>query len=363
MKITTARTVLLLLAAMLLGAGIAGGIGRFHASSTIPSGAVAWHGSVLVLGTFGTLILLVRSVSNEAKWLLIGPALSAGAAVLALCSTSAYVVGTLFLLSGASLLLAIELNVRKTRRTFAALHMQAGALAWIVAAAMILTSSSAITLLPWLSAFLIFSILGERMNLGKVAFKKHASRDAHLLLIFALVSLVIVVLSPPFSHTLFGVSMVGYGLWMLRMDASRRMRQTATARFMSSGVIIAFLWLIVSGIIWIANTLWGVLFDARIHVLMLGFVVGMVMAHAPTILGTITKLRLSHRRSFYLPLGLLHVGVCLRLFGDLLNRRMLVRGGADLTSCALIIFVLVTFYCLLRARARSQNELRQNASA
>ena len=73
---------------------------------------------------------------------------------------------------------------------------------------------------------------------------------------------------------------------------------------------------------------------------MLGFALSMVMAHAPIILPAVLRRPLPYRPILWIPLGLLHIGLMLRvLTGDLLQLTVLWQIGGVITVAALFVFV------------------------
>ena len=75
-----------------------------------------------------------------------------------------------------------------------------------------------------------------------------------------------------------------------------------------------------------------------LHALGLGFIVSMMMAHAPVILPALTRVRLRFGAWFYAPVALLHASLALRLLLGMDD--LLLRGvGALLNAVALLVFV------------------------
>ena len=93
--------------------------------------------------------------------------------------------------------------------------------------------------------------------------------------------------------------------------------------------------------------------DAAMHALGLGFIVSMVMGHAPVILPAVTGLRLDFAPALYAPLVLLHVSLALRLIAD--APRPL---GATLNAAALDFFALTMAALVLRKRTARQATAR-----
>lgn len=97
----------------------------------------------------------------------------------------------------------------------------------------------------------------------------------------------------------------------------------------------------------------GVLYDAMLHAIFLGFVMSMVFAHAPIIFPAVLGVAMPYRRRFYLHVAVLHLSLVLRLLGDLVDSlgRWRVWGGL-LNAVALLLFVANTVSSVAMSRAR-----------
>jgi hypothetical protein len=83
----------------------------------------------------------------------------------------------------------------------------------------------------------------------------------------------------------------------------------------------------------------GLVHDAMLHAVFLGFVVSMVFAHAPVIFPAVLGLPLAYRPAFYLHVGVMYVSLILRVVGDLVDSlgRWRVWGGF-FNAFALLLF-------------------------
>ena len=101
--------------------------------------------------------------------------------------------------------------------------------------------------------------------------------------------------------------------------ARRTVRGTGLPRFMAVAMLGSFTWLAVAGGIWLVAgpTTSGPRYDALLHAVFLGFVMSMVMAHAPVILPAVLRRPLPYRPVMYAPLALLHASLLVRVgIGD-----------------------------------------------
>ena len=81
------------------------------------------------------------------------------------------------------------------------------------------------------------------------------------------------------------------------------------ARYMAVCLLGGYAWLAVGGIAWAATALGLPARDVALHALGLGFVVSMMMGHAPVILPAIARVKLLFGFFFYLPLAALHLSL------------------------------------------------------
>ena len=89
-----------------------------------------------------------------------------------------------------------------------------------------------------------------------------------------------------------------------------------------------------------------------LHALFLGFVMSMVFGHAPVILPSVLRVPLPYRPIFYLHLGLLHLGLLLRVAGgDLAGSAEAWHWGGVLNVIALLVFILASAATAVRAWA------------
>jgi len=138
---------------------------------------------------------------------------------------------------------------------------------------------------------------------------------------------------------LFGAGLVLLSAWLFAHDiASRTIRTTGLSRYMAACLLLGYGWLAVAGIGWIGLAVGRPWRDMALHALGLGFVVSMMMAHAPVILPALTRVRLRFGAWFYVPVALLHASLAMRLLlgmDDLLRRGV----GALLNAVALLVFI------------------------
>ena len=338
----------------LLAAGIASlGVGAWLGLARIgwalplpwPDQLIA-HGPLMVCGFLGTLISLERAVGLGARWAYAAPVLAAAGAVL--LDAGQFGPAGAMLMTGASLVVvAIFVVICRRESSLFALTMGAGALAWCAGIALWLAGFAIYRVVFWWIAFLVLTIAGERLELNRLLRPTPLVRAAFA----AATALVCAGAIAGLRVESLGVRILGGGLlatavWLARNDVARRtIRQHGLTRFMAVALLGGYVWLAIGGILGIANAPAspGVLYDAMLHAVFLGFVLSMVFAHAPVIFPAILGAPLRYRPAFYAHVALLHASLALRLTGDLVDdlARWRVWGGL-LNAVSLALFLANT---------------------
>ena len=155
---------------------------------------------------------------------------------------------------------------------------------------------------------------------------------------------------------LAGAGMLAQAAWLARNDVARRtIHMGGVTRFMAVALLAGYCWLAVAGVLWLhyGDLLgFGFTYDAMLHTVFLGFVFSMVFAHAPVIVPAVLGVALPYRRAMYAPLVLLHVGVVLRVVGDLSENVTAWRWGGVLDEAAILAFLAIAVATGATARRR-----------
>jgi len=311
------------------------------------------HGPLMVLGFVGTLVALERAVAVRRPVLLAAPAFL-GLGGLALLSSAPLAVGQAAQLVGGLTLAAVYVVVWR-RRPDAATAVQAlGAVHAIAASALWLAGVPVPYLVPFLSGFLVLTVAGERLELMRVAAADPRAEEAVWALACAwAVAATLSLLWPALGWTLLGAVLLGLVGVLAAHDVARRtVRGTGLPRFMACAMLAGYAWLAVAGAVWLVSgpVLAGPAYDATLHAVFLGFVLSMVMAHAPVILPAVLRRPLPYRPAMYAPLALLHATLVLRvLVGDARGVDVAVQVGGVGNVVALLAFALVAAGSVLQA--------------
>lgn len=357
------RFPLVVLGVLSLLAGLWGGLLLLGLHVPTLHGATAdEHGPLMALGFLGTVISLERAVALRRPWGFAAPvAAGAGGVVLLLGLPEAAGWALLCLAAVVFVLMyAVLLTVAP------ALHlavMAAGGVCWYVTTVLWFGGWSISRLVPWLAGFLVLTILGERLELARVALLTRASIRAFTAsgALFA-AGLILTVLPglAPTGTRVAGAGLVALALWGAAYDVARRTVKIAgVTRFMACCLLAGYTWLCSAGIIWLAAGDLGdvgvhqAVYDAALHAVFLGFVMSMIFGHAPVIVPAVLGVRLPFRPWLYGHVALLHAALLLRLVGgDLLGNHIAWQVGGSGTELAVVLFLAASAVAVARSPRR-----------
>lgn len=349
------RAPLLALALVALFAGLWGGLIRLglFTPNVVVSASEA-HGPLMALGFLGTLVSLERAVALGRWWAYAAP-LAAGLGALAALSDAPAALGPALLTLAGLVLLLCHLELHRIVPSVHNAIMGLGAVSWCAAAVAWLAGADVGRFAPLLAGFLVLTIVGERLELTRVA--RRPAWVQSLLLIAVAVFAAGLVVSLPAETTgvkIAGAGLLGQAAWLARYDIARRtVRMGGVTRFMALALLAGYVWLAAAGVLWAANGAMvdGPAYDASLHAVFLGFVMSMVFAHAPVIVPAVLRVSLPFHRGFYAHLALLHVSLALRVLGgDLAGDTVLWRWGGILNEAAILLFLALTVHAVLGAR-------------
>lgn len=322
------------------------------------------HAPLMVFGFVGTLIVLERAVAARRGWGFAAPALL-GLGSLLLLSPLPDAVGKSMIALGFVALLAVYLVIWR-RSPAAAVAIQAlGAVAGLIAAILWLAGTAIAVLVPGMAVFLILTIAGERLELARISPVVDA-RAERLGLGAALLLLATAAIAPLWpepgdplpGYALLGVALVLLVAWLFRYDVATRLVGTSgLPRYMAACLLAGYVWLLVPAGIWLVagGVSDGPAYDAALHAIFLGFVLSMIMAHAPVILPAVLRKPLPYRWFLYLPVVLLHASLGVRLLGgDAWGSVEALRWGGALNVAAVLLFAALAVTTAVLGPPRSR---------
>lgn len=333
-------------AAVALGLGTWGGLARLGwvIPPLMPHHVLA-HGPLMIGGFLGALIGLERAVALGRWWAYLVPALAvASTGWMAFRPETGPAAWLLVAASGVAFFVYGELLQR--RDDLAMWVMAVGTLAWLAGNLTWATGGMVIAAVPWWGAFLVLTILGERLELSQVVAPPRRSR---IFFVAGLAVLVGGLLLSYLDHELglraFGLGLAALAAWGLRWDLARRtLRFGGRHRFTALCLLGGYFWMLVSGammLIW-GGELGGLPWDAALHALFLGFVFSMIFGHAPLVAKSVLGVELPYSPSFYFHLSLLHLSLLLRVGADLAGSTLGRSVGSTLNMVAIAVFLLAT---------------------
>jgi len=314
------------------------------------------HGPLMVAGFLGTLIALERAVALRHKWMVLSPLFS-GVGAIALILGGLDLAGVLFFTFGSIILVAIFYVIVRQHFVLYTVAMALGALAYAIGSLLWLSGWSIPRVTLWWQAFLVLTIAGERLELGRLI---RFPRRVIQAFVISCALLLIGLLYSAFDHMngtrLFSLGLLALAAWFLANDIARRtIQQAGLPRYTAICLLTGYVWLGVGGIIGIlkGGQAAGPVYDAFVHTVMVGFVLSMIFGHAPIIFPAILSLPLGYTPYFYAPLVLLHGSLVLRIAGDLSLWMQLRQWGGLLNGIAVLTFLGIIAIAIANAQRTS----------
>jgi len=349
---TTPRWITLAVRPLLLGgvalsllAGIAGGLLRVGVTppslpdATWPGQAALAHAALMICGFLGTVIGIERAVAVKLRAAFLAPLASgAGGALLLLGQPGT---GAWLGVAAASIFTAVNIVIVRRQRAAHTWLLLVAAGAWLTGNLLFATGQGSVATLPWWFAFLVMTIAAERLEMTRLMRRRPAAElSLQVVLAALLAGAAWSALAPVAGGLLYGTALVLLALWLAIFDIARHtVRAHGLSRYMAVCLLGGYAWLAVAGAAWAATALGLPLRDAALHALGLGFIVSMMMGHAPVILPAIARVKLQFGAFFYVPLAMLHLSLLLRLVagvaGDPLRST-----GALLNAAAIALFAV-----------------------
>lgn len=334
------------------------------------------HGVLMVYGFLGTAIMLERAVALRSgggpgdTWGYAAPAASGAGTLLLLAQVTGFGPGGR-LLPGAAwvvatgLLVAVYGAVWRRQQSFAVLVQMLGALAGLGGAALWTRGLETASIVPWWAAMLVLTIVGERLELARLAFLSRGTKPRVLAESCAvLVALVATLLNPAVGYPLLGLTLGVLVVDVASHDVARRMiRSTGVARLMAACMLAGYGWAMAAALVWVIGgpALSGFRYDTAVHALTIGFALSMVVAHAPVIVPGIARRPLPYHPVLWVAAGLLHIGLLVRVLAGAREAEGLWRWGGSVGVVAVLV-LLGTVVAQLTFSRRSATRVEARAS-
>lgn len=312
----------------------------------LPLSSVAgMHGQLFIGGMLGTVIGLERAIAIGRSWAFAGPILTllGGLGLLA----GLPMTFSALLISGGSLgLLVIFALLLKRQPARFLITMALGALAWFGGNLLWLSGQPLAVASLWWVGFLTLTIFGERLELGRLRqLPTRAFWSFSLSVCLLGLGLIWGLFDYINGSRITGTGLLGSGLWLLTYDIGRRtIHRPGLPRFSAACMLSGSAWLAFGGLLMtiVGGTYGGLLYDAVLHSIFVGFVFAMIFGHAPIIIPALLNLPVRFSGWTYVPLGLLQLSLLLRVAGDLLPVIEWRRWGGMLNAVSILVYLFMT---------------------
>src|SRR5690606_25170528 len=214
----------------------------------------------------------------------------------------------------------------------------------------------------WWIGFLLFTIVGERLELSQFLPVPSWSKKA----LGALLGLFFIGLTLPFhgwGNEVMGLAVLLISVWLLGFDMAKVAAwKKAQFRYIGVGLRLGYLWLGTQGLILLLMESHPLFYDLVLHTFFLGFTFSMIWAHAPIIFPTIFGIR---ETPYHPILWITWAGFQLTLLGRILSG---ILGEFELRKIfgvangylILIQFILMAVVLVWKIRQKRKNSQKSN---
>jgi hypothetical protein len=342
------RPSLIGLVAVSLVAAIGGGLLRAGVArqllqvGDVASQALVAHAELMLSAFLGTAISIERAVALKARWSYLVP-IGSGISGLLILNGAPQAGGWL---AAAAAFVFVAVNAALAVRQWASHSslLLLGAMAWLVGNLLAAIGRTDVSPVTWWFAFVVLTIAAERLEMTRLMRLQPAAEPLLRIVIVALLlGAVLSAATPQAGGVLFGTALLALSVWLARFDVARRtIHAHGLSRYMAVCLLTGYVWLGSAGIAWVGMSLAYPGRDLALHGLGLGFIVSMMMGHAPVILPAVARIKLRFGAWFYVPVMLLHGSLLLRLAGGVIAPEMRVVGAAA-NAVAIGAFALTIF--------------------
>jgi nitrite reductase (NO-forming) len=348
------------------------------------------HGVFMVFGFLGGAIGLERAVAYQAgspakpKWGFLAPAFAGVGSLLMIFEVSPLVSretpiaplafmasnpqmlpGLAWTLSMAALT-GIYLGVWRRQQSVAVLIQLLGSFLGVCGIALWARGVDAQMLAPWWMAYLVLTIVGERIELARVAFIAH---NIEWLIFFSALAfsltLGLCLLNPAIGYPAMGVTMGIMLLLAITHDTARKtFKLKGVTGFMGTCMLVGYAWALLAAAVWIFSPTGfeGYWRDMAIHALAIGFTMSMVAAHASMIIPSITRRPMTYKPVLWVGWAVMQLGLAVRLLGTTRASTLLWQWG-DGISVAGMLAMMVTVAALNIATSKKSAASKATATA
>ena len=318
--------------------------------------ASAQHGALMVGSFLASLIFLERAVTFSQKWVLLLPLVN-GLSGVAFLGSFPLVAQALLVVGTAGFLIMCGYFIYRHKELYYYVFFS-GAFTLLTGNIILLKTHFYPVAVPWWMGFLLFTIVAERLELSRFLKIKRWKQN----LLLALLALLIVSLFLPFhgpGHIAFACLLIAVSLWLLKYDMARHsIRIKGQHRYSALLLITGYVWLLVTGLVFIFSNYLPFGYDAALHSFFVGFVFSMIFSHAPIILPAVLKLPIKLFRPFlYWWFLLLQLSLLLRVGADIGGHQALRKIGGLMNGVAILLF-FVSVLAIVRQELKKRKLLQ-----
>ncbi|WP_314129605.1 hypothetical protein [Schaalia odontolytica] len=393
-RLPVSRLSFLLLAGVALLAGLDASLVRLGAIAPVTSTSLGTvHGLLMIYGFLGTAICLERAVALQSDgrraWAYAAPLLTgAGGISTGIISLNegartalvnlpiprylaAHLTGFTpermmpgFLITlGMALLTAIYCYVWSRRQaTHAVLIQLMGAIIGLGGILLWWRGLETARAVPWWLAFLIVTIIGERVELARLTFASGSTeRRITAECVALMVGLTVALYSPTIGYPMIGLSLGALMADTAWHDVARgTVRMRGLPRLAAVCMLSGYGWGLVPSLMWIIAppAFDGYGYDAGIHAITIGFVVSMLLAHAPVIIPAVARREVPYHPAMWIPFAFLQISLALRLLAGAREAAYPWRLGGTLGVVGVLLFVATTLTVTVRRAREASRERR-----
>lgn len=335
-----------------------------------PEGSAALassHGILMAYGFVGTAISLERAVAVQAgrgrlvRLAYLMPSLSgiavlltlvqAGGIIPALPSDGRLLPGMAWT-AAMTMMCGIYVLLYRRGPAPAILIQLLGAAAGLVGILLWTRGLEIAVIFPWWAAFLILTIVGERVELARVAFLR-PGLEARILAeaLALLLALVVMLYVPAVGYPLAGAVLAVLIADVTTHDIARRtIHAEGLTKFMAACMLSGYAWLAIPAGVWMLSgpVYSGYGYDTVVHAITIGFVLSMIMAHAPVIVPAIIRREVPYHPAMWAVWALVELSLLIRVASGLRGVEIGWQFGGTLGVVGILAFVLTTVTLVIR---------------
>lgn len=278
----------LVIGALLLG--ISGGANRIGDMTWVVTGAGMQHGLLMVGGFLGTLISLERAMVMKNKWWLLVVFLNGFSIPVLLFPGWSFLANYLQLTGSMGLVLIMYFQSMRHPQPYQYV-MSIGAISWMIGNVALITSNFIPAAVPWWIGFILFTIVGERLELSKFLPTPTYAKN----ILYGLLVLFFIGMWMPFHQSgnwVMGFAAIFIAFWLLHFDMAKiTARKENQFKYIGVGLKVGYVWLVLHGLTLCFLNAHPLFYDLYLHSFFLGFAFSMIWAHAPIIFPMILSIQ------------------------------------------------------------------------